>query len=62
VSRQGETLHVLATPDALLEHRPTVCAGCQAPLSDDALVVVRERRQVHELPPVLRRGLCRRWT
>jgi transposase len=48
----GETLHLVATPDELVEHRPAVCAACQAPLDETATVVLYERRQVHELPPV----------
>ena len=48
----GETLHLVATPDAVVEHRPTVCARCQTPLGQAAAVVLRERRQVQELPPV----------
>ena len=42
----------MATPDAVVEHRPTICSGCQTPLPDEAPVVVRERRQVQELPPL----------
>lgn len=49
LGHRGETLHLAATPDTVLEHRPTVCAGCQASL-EDAEVVGRERRQVCELP------------
>ena len=41
----------MATPDAVVEHRPAVCAQCQAPL-DEAAVVLRERRQVQDLPRV----------
>jgi hypothetical protein len=52
LGHRGETLRLVALPDAVLEHRPTVCAGCQAPLAADALAVLRERRQVHELPPL----------
>ena len=56
----GETLHLVAEPDTIIEHRPAVCAACQAPLAggdeEAALagveVVARERRQVHDLPPV----------
>jgi transposase len=48
----GETLHLVATPDALVEHRPTVCTTCQQPLDESAPVAGYERRQVHELPPV----------
>ena len=56
VGHRGETLHLVATPDAVVEHRPAVCDACQAAL-DDAPVVLRERRQVHELPP-LRLVVC----
>src|SRR6202142_2190507 len=54
LGHRGETLHLVATPDAVVEHRPWVCTACQAALDDDdgALVVGRERRQVQELPPV----------
>src|SRR5579859_3994102 len=54
----GETLHLAAEPDAIMEHRPTVCATCQTPLAEGegaaaaAEVVVRERRQVQDLPPI----------
>ncbi len=51
MGHRGETLRLVATPDAVVEHRPAVCAGCQTPL-DEAEVVLRERRQVQELPPV----------
>src|SRR5262245_23372911 len=54
LGHRGETLHLVATPDVLVEHRPAVCAHCQAPLAADTPVVVvgRERRQVQELPPL----------
>lgn len=52
LGHRGETLHLVATPDAVVEHRPAVCAHCQAPLDAQAAVVGRERRQVQELPPV----------
>ena len=51
LGHRGETLHLVATPDAVVEHRPAVCAHCQAPL-DGAAVVLRERRQVQDLPRV----------
>jgi hypothetical protein len=38
------------TPDVVVEQRPAVCGRRQAPLSMDARVVVRERRQVTDLP------------
>ena|SRR5579872_986132 len=53
LGHRGETLHLVATPDEVVEHRPAVCEQCQMPLAD-AEVMVRERRQVQELPPVVR--------
>jgi transposase len=53
LGHRGETLHLVAAPDALVEHRPSSCLQCQTPLSD-ADVVLRVRRQVHELPPAVR--------
>ncbi|MGZ3680471.1 MAG: IS66 family transposase [Ktedonobacterales bacterium] len=52
LGHQGETLRLVATPDTVVEHRPGVCAGCQAPLHAEAAVVLRERRQVQEVPPL----------
>ena len=51
LGHRGETLRLQATPDTVEEHRPAVCSHCQTPLAD-APVVLRERRQVHDLPPV----------
>lgn len=51
LGHRGETLHLVATPDAISEHRPVVCAHCQRSLEGEP-VLRRERRQVHELPPV----------
>ncbi len=31
LGHRGETLHLVATPDAVVEHRPAVCAQCQTP-------------------------------
>ena len=53
LGHRGETLHLVAVPDEVVEHRPRHCPQCQTPLSD-AEVVLRERRQVHELPPGVR--------
>jgi transposase len=53
LGHRGETLHLVAAPDAVVEHRPRHCPQCQMPLAD-AEVVLRERRQVHELPPGVR--------
>lgn len=52
LGHRGETLHVVATPDVVVEHRPAICAHCQTPLDPEVVVVGRERRQVQELPPV----------
>ena len=52
LGHHGETLHLVATPDAVVEHRPTVCPSCQMPLDETAPAAGYERRQVHELPPV----------
>lgn len=52
IGHQGDTLRLVATPDAVVEHRPAICLHCQIPLPEAAPVVVRERRQVHELPAV----------
>src|SRR5437660_1163698 len=52
LGHQGETLHLVALPDEVVEHRPTVCAECQTPLDEKTPVVLYERRQVRELPPV----------
>ena len=51
LGHRGETLHLVATPDAVVEHRPAVCPVCQADL-DGAAAVGRERRQVQEVPLV----------
>lgn len=48
----GQTLRLQATPDSVVEHRPAVCGHCQTPLDAEAAVVLRERRQVHDLPPL----------
>jgi transposase len=54
LGHRGETLRLVATPDMVVDHRPTVCAQCQAPLDDrdEAEVVLRERRQVQDVPRV----------
>jgi transposase len=48
----GETLHLVATPDEVVEHRPAVCTSCQTPLHATVPMAGYERRQVYELPPV----------
>jgi transposase len=52
LGHRGETLHLIATPDEVVEHRPAVCTRCQTPLDETASVVLSERRQVRDLPPV----------
>src|SRR5260221_7301744 len=52
IGHRGETLRLVAVPDAVVEHRPVVCAACQEALREDAPVVTRERRQVQDLPSV----------
>ncbi|HZC79724.1 MAG TPA: DUF6444 domain-containing protein, partial [Ktedonobacterales bacterium] len=49
LGHRGETLRLVATPDVVVAHRPAVCTRCRTPL-DEASVVLRERRQVWELP------------
>src|SRR6478735_306543 len=34
LGHRGETLHLVAVPDAVVEHRPPICAHCRTPLSD----------------------------
>src|SRR5690348_786475 len=53
---RGETLHLVAVPDVVSEHRPAICVHCQTPLEGGEPVVLRERRQVQvqEVPPVRR--------
>jgi transposase len=50
LGQRGETLRLQATPDIVVEYRPTHCSHCHTPLTD-APVLVRERRQVQDLPP-----------
>ncbi len=51
LGHRGETLRLVAMPDEVIEHRPPVCTHCRMPL-DGAPVVVRERRQLVEVPPL----------
>src|SRR5690349_6302119 len=53
LGHRGETLRLVAQPDEVVEHRPSHCPQCQSPLTD-AEVLLRERRQVHELSPLAR--------
>src|SRR5258708_39438810 len=40
LGHRGETLHLVATPDEVVEHRPAVCVGCQTLLDETAAVVL----------------------
>src|SRR5262245_48532445 len=42
IGHRGQTLHLVASPDAVVEHRLTHCAHCGTAL-DDSPVVARER-------------------
>jgi transposase len=50
LGHRGETLRLVAGADEVVEQRPEICAHCQTPLAPEALVVVRERRQICDLP------------
>jgi transposase len=52
LGHRGATLRLVATPDRVRGHRPSVCQVCCVPLPSDAPVVLRERRQVYEVPPL----------
>jgi transposase len=52
LGHRGETLRLVRAPDEVVEHRPASCSSCQLPLSEEAAVVLRERRQVQDLPAV----------
>jgi transposase len=51
IGHRGETLHLVAVPDEIVEQRPAVCGHCQTALAEEP-VLLRERRQVHEVPAV----------
>jgi transposase len=54
LGHRGETLHLVAAPDEVVEHRPGVCSACHTPLEpvEATQIVARERRQVQDLPPI----------
>ena len=52
IGHRGDTVRLVGLPDEVVEHRPVFCSSCQSPLSAAAPVIIRERRQVHELPPI----------
>jgi transposase len=47
----GHTLQFVEAPDQVIIHRPEQCEACQCDLTA-AAGQVKERRQVHELPPL----------
>jgi transposase len=51
LGHRGETLHLVAIADTIMEHRPAICVHCHALLVDEP-AFLRERRQVYELPAV----------
>lgn len=57
IGHRGQTLSLVACPDAVEVHRPTTCAHCQAPLAADLPVEGVDRRQVVDVPP-LRLEVC----
>src|SRR5258708_11118589 len=52
LGHRGETLRLVATPDTVIEHLPTVCAQCHTPLDGAPVLVLRERRPGQALPRV----------
>ena len=53
VGHKGETLSMVLAPDIVIEHRAESCTGCGVSLVD-AAVVLRERRQVFDIPEAKR--------
>src|SRR5258706_9982482 len=51
IGHRGDTLRLVAVPDVVVEHRPEACPACHTSLAA-ALIVLRERRQVRDLPVV----------
>src|SRR5690242_18059962 len=39
LGHRGATLRLVAVPDEVVEHRPAVCAHCQAPLAEGEVVL-----------------------
>ena len=52
LGHRGETLHLVAVPDTVVEHRPAACTHCQVALGGSEPVVLRERRQILDVPAV----------
>jgi len=51
VGHKGKTLEMVATPDEMVRYGVSVCEGCQADLSKQAVVRL-VKRQVFDLPPM----------
>ena len=49
---EGHTLAFNPEPDVIAKHRPTECAHCQAPLSEEIAASEVAKRQVLDLPPL----------
>lgn len=47
---EGANLERVADPDAVIEHRPVACGGCEGALADDAVPVGFSWSQVFDLP------------
>src|SRR5258708_29055952 len=41
IGHRGETLRLVAVPDAVVEHHPALCTACQTPLDEDPPVGAR---------------------
>ena len=51
IGHHGQTLRLVAAPDEIVAHRPAACRVCHTPLAS-APILLRERRQVQDLPPL----------
>jgi transposase len=49
----GTTLHLVDQPEMVIRHDPSDCAGCGASLDGVGEEVGLERRQVHDVPPLV---------
>jgi transposase len=46
LGHRGQTLHLVATPDAVVEHRPAVCTACQAALDCRRRILTNSRQEM----------------
>ena len=49
---QGNTLEFRTRLDHIARHRPQVCGHCQHPFAAGQVAITRQKRQVHDLPPL----------